>query len=150
MRTVKELKEELSKFPDDAVCFAYEGEVTGITITPAARGPWKFGFIYCCDVNGEERPTETWYGENDMERLMEIIKDGGSITVHLSLETAERICLFGQEDKTCAFIGLTKEGFMCLRMDKSSNGSILERLECGKIWAKGRGGWPGCIWEGKI
>ena len=32
MITVKELKEELDKFPDDALCYAYEGEVTGLVI----------------------------------------------------------------------------------------------------------------------
>ena len=33
MRTVKSLIEELKKFPDDAQCFAYEGEVSGLVIT---------------------------------------------------------------------------------------------------------------------
>lgn len=37
MRTVKWLREELAKFPDDALCFAYEGEVTGIVIEIAGK-----------------------------------------------------------------------------------------------------------------
>ena len=39
MRTVKNLIEELQKFPEDAACHAYEGEDTGITIV-------GYGFIY--------------------------------------------------------------------------------------------------------
>lgn len=33
MITVKRLKELLDKLPDDAICVAYEGENTGISIT---------------------------------------------------------------------------------------------------------------------
>jgi hypothetical protein len=35
MMTVKRLKELLGQFPDDAHCFAYEGEDCGIVILPA-------------------------------------------------------------------------------------------------------------------
>jgi len=37
MRTVKWLIEELEKFPDDAVCHAYEGEMTGLVIRAAGQ-----------------------------------------------------------------------------------------------------------------
>jgi hypothetical protein len=63
VRTVKELKEELSKFPDDAVCFAYEGEVHGIVIEmmqDGKRNIRKQGVIHCgesCKL-GDEGETE--------------------------------------------------------------------------------------------
>ena len=57
MRTVKSLREELAKFPDEAVCFAYEGEVRGLVIEwPGMRlGPQ--GVIYCGEGNSEESET---------------------------------------------------------------------------------------------
>jgi hypothetical protein len=59
MRTVKELREELAKFPDDAVCYAYEGEVSGIVISPPGEsgGP---GVIHCAESRplGAEPDTE--------------------------------------------------------------------------------------------
>lgn len=61
MRTVKELREELSKFPDDCVCFAYEGEVTGIIIERPAkdgrRNMREQGVIHCGERNQEEGKT---------------------------------------------------------------------------------------------
>jgi len=33
--TVKELIEELKKFPEDALVYAYEGEIVGVVITSA-------------------------------------------------------------------------------------------------------------------
>ena len=54
MKTVKELKKELSKFPDDALCFAYEGESIGIAI----QSNNKEGFIYCCESNCKENKTK--------------------------------------------------------------------------------------------
>lgn len=49
MRTIKSLKEELNKFPDDAVCYAYEGEITGIVIVPKFNEE-PIGSIVCdCD-----------------------------------------------------------------------------------------------------
>jgi len=58
MRTVKWLKNELSKFPDEAVCFAYEGEVSGIVIEDP-RGP-KFpqGIIYCSERHDHQRESD--------------------------------------------------------------------------------------------
>lgn len=43
LRTVDELIEELRKFPGDAKCHAYDGEVTGISVSKGDR----FGFIHC-------------------------------------------------------------------------------------------------------
>jgi len=57
MRTVKQLKEELDKFPDDALCYAYEGlselcapiqEPTGIVIVKND----KQGIIHCTAWKG--------------------------------------------------------------------------------------------------
>ena len=59
MKSVKELKEELNKFNDDDMCFAYEGEVIGIVIN---RGNHQQGVIYC--------------GEGDQEKATETIREG--------------------------------------------------------------------------
>jgi hypothetical protein len=49
MRTVKWLREELAKYPDDAVCFAYEGEVVGIVIEYPDSRLVSQGVIYCSE-----------------------------------------------------------------------------------------------------
>lgn len=54
MRTVAWLKAELSKFPDDALCFAYEGFEIGLVIEPARtaegrRDSTRQGCIYCSE-----------------------------------------------------------------------------------------------------
>jgi hypothetical protein len=54
MKTVKELKEELSKFDDDDTCYAYEGEVIGIIVE--REGDYKQGVIFC---SGSEDPEQT-------------------------------------------------------------------------------------------
>ena len=67
MRTVAWLKAELAKFPDDAVCFAYEGEVTGIVIERSERrsmadGPDRCraqGTIFCSESNEYDISNET-------------------------------------------------------------------------------------------
>jgi hypothetical protein len=54
--TIKKLKEELNKFPDDCLCFAYEGEVTGLIIEhPAMKGQ---GVIYCSEGEDDNEETE--------------------------------------------------------------------------------------------
>lgn len=59
MRTVKFLIEELSKFPGDAVCFAYEGEDVGIVIQKTETTPWRQqGFIRCSEGRDEGIETE--------------------------------------------------------------------------------------------
>jgi hypothetical protein len=54
MRTVKSLIEELSRFPDDALCHAYEGEVIGIVIRYGERE----GVIHCGEREGVEPETQ--------------------------------------------------------------------------------------------
>jgi len=54
MKTVKELKEELNKFPENAKVYAYEGERTGLAITYRN----KSGFIQCCESPIREEKTE--------------------------------------------------------------------------------------------
>ena len=58
MRSVAWLKKELEKFPDDAMCFAYEGEVTGIIIEPSDERMRRQGVIYCSERDDEEKETE--------------------------------------------------------------------------------------------
>ncbi|MEN8237331.1 MAG: hypothetical protein ABFQ95_07325 [Pseudomonadota bacterium] len=53
MKTVKEMKEELDKFNDDDMCYAYEGEVIGLVIN---RGHDQ-GVIFCAEGSGEEEDT---------------------------------------------------------------------------------------------
>lgn len=55
MRSIKSLIAELQKFPEDAFCYAYEGEVTGLIIGDGG----EFGYIECWeDHNGniEDQP----------------------------------------------------------------------------------------------
>jgi len=52
MRTVKWLKEQLSKYPDDALCYAYEGEVRGVVVVKTDR---THGFIPCSEDIDEKR-----------------------------------------------------------------------------------------------
>ena len=54
MRTIAWLKSELNKFPDDAVCFAYEGEVTGLVIEKPGQRLGRQGVIYCSENNCDE------------------------------------------------------------------------------------------------
>lgn len=58
MITVKRLIEELRKFPDDALCEAYEGEDTGILI----RKNDNTGFIPAHPCREIEDELETDYG----------------------------------------------------------------------------------------
>jgi len=54
MKSVKELKEELSKFEDGDLCFAYEGEVIGIVVNRGDRQ----GVIYCGEGSLKESETK--------------------------------------------------------------------------------------------
>jgi hypothetical protein len=54
MRTVKSLVEELSRFPNEALCHAYEGEVTGIVV----RYGGGEGVIHCSAHEEAEPDTE--------------------------------------------------------------------------------------------
>jgi hypothetical protein len=51
MRTVKWLIEQLSKYPEDALCYAYEGEDTGVVIVIPGRGS---SFIRCKEIEDED------------------------------------------------------------------------------------------------
>lgn len=44
MRTVKSLRYELAKFPDDALCYAYEGEVIAVVVQENAS---ELGWVVC-------------------------------------------------------------------------------------------------------
>ena len=57
MITVKQLREELSKFEDDDQCFAYEGEVTGLIVNRGGYG--RQGVIFCSEGEDCERDTRT-------------------------------------------------------------------------------------------
>lgn len=54
MRTVKSLMEELARFPDEALCHAYEGEIIGIVVRLGGRE----GVIHCTEREGAEPETE--------------------------------------------------------------------------------------------
>ena len=51
MRTVAWIKKELEKFPDDAVCYAYEGEVVGLIVERSGEESDSQGVIYCSERN---------------------------------------------------------------------------------------------------
>ena len=54
MITIKKLKEELNKFPEDSVCFAYEGEITGLVIENLWDCFGSQGVIYCSENTDDE------------------------------------------------------------------------------------------------
>jgi hypothetical protein len=54
MRTVRSLIEELARFPDDSLCYAYEGEISGIVVRHGVRQ----GVIHCGEREGAEPETE--------------------------------------------------------------------------------------------
>jgi hypothetical protein len=56
MRTVRSLIEELAKFPDEALCYAYEGEITGIVVRHGGRE----GVIHCGEREGAQPQTESF------------------------------------------------------------------------------------------
>lgn len=56
MRTVKSLIEELARFPAEALCHAYEGEIIGIVVRHCGRE----GVIHCSEREGAEQETETF------------------------------------------------------------------------------------------
>jgi hypothetical protein len=53
MRTVRSLIEELTRFPGEALCYAYEGEISGIVIRHGGRE----GVIHCGEREGAEPDT---------------------------------------------------------------------------------------------
>jgi len=55
MIQLAKLYEELQKFPEDALAYAYEGEDTGIVIVDENR--IELGFIPCEDSAEEDGPT---------------------------------------------------------------------------------------------
>jgi len=54
MRTVRSLIEELSRFPDEASCYAYEGEIRGIVVRYSGR----HDVIHCVEYEAAEPETE--------------------------------------------------------------------------------------------
>jgi hypothetical protein len=60
--TVKRLREVLAKFPDDAQCYAYEGEVRGIIISP--KGGWGGPGVIHCDERDEEQTKVDYFPDN--------------------------------------------------------------------------------------
>ena len=62
MKTVKKMIEELQKFPLDAKCYAYEGEVSGLGIVTADN---KYGFIFCSELSKDEDNTPSEELKND-------------------------------------------------------------------------------------
>lgn len=58
MITIKKLKEELNKFDDDCVCYAYEGEVTGLIIEKKGDKLGNQGIIYCSEGDDSDEETK--------------------------------------------------------------------------------------------
>lgn len=69
-------------------------------------------------------------------------------TVHLTDEEAKSICKLGHGTDVCAFLVSCASGFACKRMDSTMSRLIMERIDAGKMNAKGTGGWDGCAWPG--
>ncbi len=81
---------------------------------------------------------------------MEKIVGGFSTEILLTAEECKTICRLGQGEECCAFLTAGAQGFSCDRMMPSISVTIFLRLEAGTMDAKGRGGWEGCLWNGKI
>lgn len=70
MRTVSDLITELQKFPPDAVCYAYEGEVCGVVVEEKEKPtdpdgrflPRRQGVVHCSEYVGlgDDRETEVY------------------------------------------------------------------------------------------
>lgn len=62
MISIRKLKEELAKFDDDCVCYAYEGEVTGLIIERKGDRLKSQGFIHCSESDDTGKETQTLDG----------------------------------------------------------------------------------------
>ena len=60
MRAVKSLIEELKKFPEDAMCYAYEGEICGIVVIRPNEFHSEMGTIHCSEGQGIDCETEMY------------------------------------------------------------------------------------------
>jgi hypothetical protein len=64
MRSVKSMIDELQKFPEDAMCYAYEGEVTGLVIIKPNSGSLKqdanLGVIWATESKEEDAKVEDY------------------------------------------------------------------------------------------
>lgn len=60
MKTVKQLREELAKFDDEMLCYAYEGEQTGIVIVHPNLSVHDQGFIPCSESRLDSEPTRVF------------------------------------------------------------------------------------------
>lgn len=54
MRTVGWLKKELEGIKDDVLCYAYEGEVTGIVLFPRNFPRESYGTLYCDEYTNKD------------------------------------------------------------------------------------------------
>ena len=84
--------------------------------------------------------------------MKKIIRED-STHVELTPDEAKSVCRLGQGERCCAFLSFMHtagEGsnFTCVRMVWQISMTIFNRLDAGTMKAKGRGGWPGCAWEG--
>jgi hypothetical protein len=60
MKTVKKMIEELKNLPEDAGCYGYQGEASGLGIK--YKGSKKWAFIPCGETeeNEDDLRTEYW------------------------------------------------------------------------------------------
>jgi hypothetical protein len=68
MRTVQSLRDELAKFPADALCYAYEGEVTGVVVVRAEPKRQELGCVVC--ISGTQRDADTQVRGPDGHRYL--------------------------------------------------------------------------------
>lgn len=63
MRKVKDLIAELKKFPEDADCYAYEGEVTGVIIVQGE----DCGVIHCTEDDDTDTKETELFDESEIQ-----------------------------------------------------------------------------------
>lgn len=56
MQTVESLIRELQKFPSNAICHAYEGEVTGVIVSTRDNRLGDLGYVPCSEADEQEGP----------------------------------------------------------------------------------------------
>jgi hypothetical protein len=67
MRTVQSLRDELATFPPDALCYAYEGEVTGVVVIAAGTPRKELGCVICQSGNQRDAETERRTADGHIE-----------------------------------------------------------------------------------
>lgn len=76
MRKVKDLIEQLKKYDGEAMCYAYEGEVTGIVVK-VGDDMFSDALIYCSPYTESEDIADQQAHDEDREKAVSPLKTFG-------------------------------------------------------------------------